>query len=291
MKDSRSHDIDDVLPAPGKPDFSQLEKVLRREVPNRPTLFEFFLNPRLNQKLSGIAIHEGLDWLDLQLIRLKAFQRAGYDYLTVLVPGFNFEANPIQKGVSISQNEGAVIHDRDSFTRYAWPDPDQTRLDQLAALATYLPEGMRLIIYGPCGVLENAISLVGYENLCLLIMDDPTLASDIFAEVGSRLNGYYRLTAGLNFVGAVISNDDWGFKTQNLFSPIQMRYYVYPWHSEIVETIHAANKPAILHSCGFFDAIIQDVTFSMGYDARHSYEDTIKPVETPMKSCTRTSLF
>lgn len=280
MTDNRSFDIDAVLPAPGKPDFCQLEKVLRREVPDRPTLFEFFLNPRLNQKLSGIAIHEGLDWLDLQLIRLKAFQRAGYDYLTVLVPGFNFEANPIQQEASISQNEGAVIHDRDSFARYPWPDPEETRLDQLAALATYLPKGMRLIIYGPCGVLENAISLVGYENLCLLIMDNPTLASDVFAEVGSRLNGYYQLTADFDFVGAVISNDDWGFKTQTLFSPKQMRQYIFPWHTQIVETIHAAGKAAILHSCGYFDAIIQDVISSMGYNARHSYEDTIKPVET-----------
>ena len=280
MQTNATFNIDTALPAPGPPDFSQLEKVLRREVPDRPTLFEFFLNPRLHHKLSGIPIHDGLEWLDLQVISLKAFQRAGYDYLTVQVPGFNFDTPATQHGASISQNEGAVIHDRASFDSYAWPDPEQTHLDQLEALAAHLPAGMRLIIHGPCGVLENAISLVGYQNLCLLIMDDPALAEDVFAEIGSRLNGYYRLTAAFNFVGAVISNDDWGFNTQTLFSPKQMRQYVFPWHTRIVETIHAAGKPAILHSCGYFDAVIRDVIDLMGYDARHSYEDNIKPVET-----------
>lgn len=280
MTSELAFDIDSVLPTPGEPDFSQLEKVLGREAPDRPTLFEFFLNSRLNQKLSGIPIHEDLAWLDLQLIRLKAFQRAGYDYLTVLVPGFNFETHAIQQSASISQNEGAVISDRASFDAYAWPKPAHTQRDQLEALASYLPRGMRLIVYGPCGVLENAIFLVGYENLCLLIMDDPALAADIFAEIGSRLNGYYQMTAGYDFVGAVISNDDWGFKTQTLFSPKQMRQFVFPWHTEIVNTIHAAGKPAILHSCGYFDDIIRDVIDTMGFDARHSYEDNIKPVES-----------
>lgn len=280
MKTDSLFDIDRALPRPGEPDFSQFEKVLSLQVPNRPTLFEFFLNPRLLQKLTGLAIHPNLEWLDLQLVRLKAFQRAGYDYLTVLLPGFNFETGDIKQGASISQNEGAVIHDRASFDQYVWPDPEQTRLDLFEALASYLPTGMRLIPYGPCGVLENTISLVGYENLCLMILDDPTLAADVFAEIGTRLNGYYQLVANYDFVGAVISNDDWGFKTQTMFSPRHMRQFVFPWHTEIVNTIHTAGKPAILHSCGFFDDIITDIIEKMGYDARHSYEDTIKPVET-----------
>ena len=38
-------------------------------------------------------------------------------------------------------------------------------------------------------------------------------------------------------------------------------------------------KPAILHSCGHFERIIEDIIEDMGYDARHSYEDAILPVE------------
>jgi hypothetical protein len=50
MNDSFSFNIDAVLPQPGAADFSQFLKVLKGEEPERPTLFEFFLNPRLLQK-------------------------------------------------------------------------------------------------------------------------------------------------------------------------------------------------------------------------------------------------
>ena len=271
--------IDDVLPPPGVPDFSQLLTVLKHGVPDRPTLFEFFLNDRLHQKLSGIEITPEMSWLDHELVRMKAFERAGYDYLTVLLPGMGFRTTAIHREASVSQNEGAVIGDRQSFENYQWPDPETLDYDVLDELGKHLPQGMKLIVYGPGGVLENAIELVGYENLCLLIMDDPELSLEIFANIGSRLVRYYELAAQHDCVGACISNDDWGFKTQTLFSPRQMRKFVFPWHQKIVETIHAAGLPAILHSCGHFGNIIDDVIDEMHFDARHSYEDTILPVE------------
>jgi len=67
-------------------------------------------------------------------------------------------------------------------------------------------------------------------------------------------------------VGALIANDDWGFKTQTMLSPADLRRYVFPWHERIVETIHAAGKPAILHSCGFAGEIMDDIIDGMKYD-------------------------
>jgi uroporphyrinogen decarboxylase len=64
-----------------------------------------------------------------------------------------------------------------------------------------------------------------------------------------------------------------------MFSPRDMRKFVFPWHQRIVQTIHAAGRPAILHSCGHFQRILGDVIDEIGYDGRHSYEDTIMPVE------------
>jgi uroporphyrinogen decarboxylase len=80
-------------------------------------------------------------------------------------------------------------------------------------------------------------------------------------------------------VGACISNDDWGFKTQTLLSVADLRRYVFPWHVKIVEAIHAAGKPAILHSCGEAREIMDDIITRMRYDGKHSYEDVIMPVE------------
>ncbi|NLW86163.1 MAG: uroporphyrinogen-III decarboxylase-like protein, partial [Planctomycetes bacterium] len=141
------------------------------------------------------------------------------------------------------------------------------------------PKGSKFIVWGPGGVLENAIALVGYQNLCMMTMDDPELTRDLFDAIGSRLLKYYEISLQFDSVGAIISNDDWGFKTQPMLAPADLRKYVFPWHKRMVEAAHSAGKPAILHSCGNFDEIMDDVIDNIGYDGKHSYEDAILPVE------------
>jgi uroporphyrinogen decarboxylase len=127
-------------------------------------------------------------------------------------------------------------------------------------------------------VLENVIEIVGFERLCLLLADDSDLVECVFEAVGETLVRYFEIAAAHPAVGACIDNDDWGFKTQTMLSPRQMRQYVFPWHKRIVEVCHRASKPVILHSCGHFERILDDMA-AIGIDARHSYEDTILPVE------------
>jgi len=142
-----------------------------------------------------------------------------------------------------------------------------------------LPEGMKFVIYGPGGVLENAISLVGYDNLCVMIFEEPELAKNIFDAVGSRLVSYYEQFIENDLVCAIISNDDWGFKTQTMLSPADMRKYVFPWHKKIAEVAHKHGKPVALHSCGYLEEVMEDVIEDMKFDAKHSFEDTILPIE------------
>ncbi|MGD0090947.1 MAG: uroporphyrinogen decarboxylase family protein, partial [Planctomycetota bacterium] len=208
-----------------------------------------------------------------------AFKSAGYDYATFHGSGFGFPAGQKPRAQTISLNEGAVITGRQSFEAYAWSDPEGYDYSALENIAPDLPEGMKIVVCGPGGVLENAISLVGYERLCFMLADDPELAQDVFDAIGSRLVKHYKIVAACGTVGACISNDDWGFKTQPMLSPAQLRRYVFPWHKKIVEAIHAAGKPAILHSCGDASAIMDDIIDGMRYDGKHSYEDVIQPVE------------
>lgn len=264
----------------GEPDFDCLLAVLQRRVPARPVLFEFFLNDRLYERLypGWSTLHNQPEARAAALAQINA--RLGYDYITLLIPDFSF-ASLIHRrqGSSVSLNEGSVIHSRADFEAFPWPDPDSADMDLLDRLAPRLPGRMKLIPYSPNGLLENAVDLVGYEALCLLIHDDPRLAEDIFAAVGERLVRYYERAVQFASVGACIVNDDWGFKTQTMFRPADMRRFVFPWQRRIVEVIHAAGKPAILHSCGHFQRIIEDVIEDMRFDARHSYEDSIMPVE------------
>ena len=144
---------------------------------------------------------------------------------------------------------------------------------------TLLPDGMKLMVMGPGGVLENVIDLVGYDNLCLLLSDDPDLVQEIFNQVGSRLLGYYANAVQYEAVGFVCSNDDWGFNTQTFLSLDDMRRYVFPWHKKIVDLSHASGRPCILHSCGYFGDVMDEVIDDLHFDGKHSYEDNILAVE------------
>jgi uroporphyrinogen decarboxylase len=263
-----------------KPDIENLYKVLRQEEPGRPTLFELFLNLPLYERLAGRPLPKAGDGaLEYLKLVVEAYAAAGYDYATAHGSGFRFESGRHQEKNTISLNEGFVITDEASFEAYRWPDPAAFDYSRLEKIRPFLPEGMKLMLMGPSGVLENVIALTGYDNLCLMIYDNPDLVQAIFDEVGKRLLSYYE--AGLQFetVGLLMSNDDWGFKTQTFLSPDDMRKYVFPWHKRIVELAHAHKIPALLHSCGYFMDVMEDTIGYMGFDGKHSYEDAILPVE------------
>ncbi|MHB8964190.1 MAG: uroporphyrinogen decarboxylase family protein [Saccharofermentanales bacterium] len=261
-----------------KPCFDNILKVLKRQTPDRPTLFEFFLNKGLYEYLTNEAFTSG-DFTSQYDIVIKAFMAAGYDYASLKGSEFAFPAKSHDKQKTISVNDGAVITSRAEFERYGWPDPasfDYSRLDRCREA---LPDGMKIIVWGPGGVLENVTELVGYDNLCYMLAEDPELVSDICDAVGSRLIQYYEICSEFDTVGALISNDDWGFQTQTLISPADLRRYIFPYHKRIVEVIHASGKPAILHSCGNLTEVWDDIIDGMKYDGKHSYEDNILPVE------------
>lgn len=261
-----------------RPDIENLYKVLRCEEPSRPTLFELFLNKELYEKLAGRPAPPNTNSVEYLRFLVDAFAAAGYDYATTYACDMSFETAPQDHLGTISLNGGTIITDRASYNAYTWPNPAQYDYSKLDAILPYLPEGMKLMIMGPGGVLENVMAIVGYDNLCYMLYEDEELLGQLFTDVGSRLVEYYRIAASYSSVGVLVSNDDWGFNTQTFFSPEVMRKYVFPWHKQIVDVIHAAGKPVVLHSCGFFTDVMEDV-IAMGYDGKHSYEDGILSVE------------
>ena len=80
-------------------------------------------------------------------------------------------------------------------------------------------------------------------------------------------------------VGAIMVNDDWGFKTQTMFPPKFLREYVVPWHRKFAEVAHAAGRPVLMHSCGNLREVWDDIIDDIKVDGKHSYEDGIQPVE------------
>ncbi len=265
-----------------EPDFEQFLRVLRRDIPHRPTLFEFAMNDRILGKLSGEKNENKSSRLAPFRRLIKAFTNAGYDYTTISAWRTNtldFPKGNMAEKESRSLNAGSMITDWESFEKYPWPDARAGDYELYNDLGKLLPDGMKLIASGNGGLLENVIDLAGFENISLMYMLDETLTTNIFNFVGERLLKFYEIVASIDTVGACIVNDDWGFKNQTMFPPEMLRRWVFPWHKKIVEVIHRAGKPAILHSCGQVKDVMKDVIVDMKYDGKHSFEDLIIPVE------------
>ena len=258
-----------------KPNFENLLKVLRREVPPRPVLMELFMNGTIYNKFCDPKLVGG----DYNAVLASAFANLGYDYFTLHSPGFGFPQKGREHKQTTTLNHEAAIYDRKSFDEYVWPDPENLDTGFLDAAAPAVPEGMKAVMIGPGGVLENIIGIMGYDNLCEKIYEDPQLVSDVSENVGKCIVKFYTKVSEHGLIGAAWGNDDWGFNTQTMLSPKQMREYIFPWHKKLVEAVHSRNKPCVLHSCGNPMEVMDDVACDIKYDGRHSYEDNIIPVE------------
>lgn len=262
-----------------KPDFeNNILKVVKGERPDRATLFELYLSKGHLEALANEKVI-GSDYVDLLRVTVKGMAAAGYDYATCYGSPLVFRPTPQDEKETKSLNSDSLICDWESFEKFKWPDMDVQDYSRLEKIKPYLPEGMKLMVMGPGGVLENVIELVGYDNLCIMLFEEPELVKEIFDNVGSRLVRYYENAAAADTVGLLAANDDWGFNTQTFLSPKDMREYLFPWHKKIVDTVHKTGKPIVLHSCGYYNEIIDDLINDIKYDGRHSYEDNITPVE------------
>ncbi|MCK5065957.1 MAG: hypothetical protein KAR16_00900 [Bacteroidales bacterium] len=267
---------------PFQPDFENLVSVLKREKTERPVLFEFILNLETCRQVAPQYGEPEPGSLNHFRMVIDAFRNLGYDYAPVYTWKsnlFSFPKGDHESLASRSQNQGALIADRDSFEGYPWPDAGMSNYKLYNQLSEYLPDGMKLLGFSNGGILENATDIVGFENLCMMYLLDPELTRDIFENIGKRLLEFYSIVASMDSVGACVVNDDWGFKTQTMFPHEMMKEYVFPYTKKIVEVIHSQGKPAILHSCGNLRDIMDVIIDDLKLDGKHSFEDGIYPVE------------
>lgn len=259
-----------------KPNFENIEKILRCECPDRLTLFEFFMNIPFFEEL----LEERAPKSNVNAFLVKGFRAAGYDYVTLTPPPEGiFSRKEQESKKSHSQNEGFMIIDEESFYSYPWPEPDKFDLSFLKNDKLCLPEGMKVIMSTHGGILENTISLLGYQNMCIMLWENPELLKKVIDKIGQIIYRYYDRCLQYDTVGACFTNDDWGFKTQTMISPDDMRKYIIPWHRKFTELIHGQGRYAILHSCGMLWELMEDIVNVVKSDGKHSYEDNITSVE------------
>jgi uroporphyrinogen decarboxylase len=264
-----------------EPNFRNFLKVLDKAKPDRPVLYEFGMGGVMLNELTGrSAPYSTANPLPFYLWSMEGHKKAGQDYLSLTVPRqILFPRKEHEQKKSISLNATGLIHDRKSFDSYPWPEAKEEYYWYYKELDNHMLPGMKSIPRGPAGVLENAITIMGYDNLCYSLYDDRQLVEDVIERIGTLILKHFKIVSRIDNVGAIIVNDDCGFNTQTFISAEHMRKYILPWHKEFVDAAHAAGKPAMLHCCGNVNEIMDDLIDVVGYDGKHSYEDNIIPVE------------
>ena len=262
------------------PNFNYIIKALKREPTPRPVLFEFIISEDKERYLLKDKFVNETEF-DRVKSTILAFDSAGYDFSPIIVRGLTFPRNEGDNphAQTKSLNVGNMIKDWPSFNSYQWPEIGSCDFSIIKEAGKYLHPDAKFIPFSFDGILENVIGIVGYDTLCYLLYDDRKLVEAIFKEVGKRMKQYFIECLKYDEVGAILCNDDWGFNTQTMLAPDDLREFVFPWYREIVAEAHKRGKYAILHSCGYYRDIKKDIIEVMKFDGKHSYEDNIVKIE------------
>ncbi len=271
-----------------EPDYRRLQAVLRREEPDYVPVYEFFSDVAVQERAIGEVREEpslplgGRPDCDPHI---RCQYLLGYDYLSPGV-GFGFSSRlsrqPLRDASGFDRNylddRHAPIKDRQSFEAFDWPTPEEVTFELVEYCSEHLPEGMKLVANLGGGLLEWAMWLVGAEDFCLMVYDDPELVREIIARINDQQVAVARQSASHPVVIACALGDDMGFKTQTFLPPDVLRELIFPGLRRIADAVHASGKAFILHSCGNLTLVMDDLIDMVGVDAKHSYEDVIMPV-------------
>ncbi len=219
--------------------------------------------------------------------RCVAMQRfLGYAYVPVgllsLDTGENFRARDTAVeartgGRSWINEAPGPITSRADFERYAWPDGRTWDTRALEWYERHLPDDMCLVARQG-HFCEYLCWLMGYETLCVALHEERELVQAIAAKVLELEEAATRVLLQSKRVKILWASDDLGFKTGLLFSPADMRAFVFPGHRRLAALAHAAGHPYLLHACGKRESILEDLLEDVKVDGLHSWEDTIEAV-------------
>jgi uroporphyrinogen decarboxylase len=263
-------------------DYKYFRDTLAGKPTDRPVMFEAGIHSSLYEYFAGDNYRRGGGLDNWVINEMWAHKSAGYDCIkTSPRSSFHFTRNEFNKtegSQSISWNDNPPLTDWEELEQYAWPWPHEKPMDVLDAIERNKIDNIGVVVSGSCGLIENAIVLAGYDNLCIKLYEDTAFVEELFKRIGERVYEFYLLALQHPATDCIMMNDDWGFKNQTFFSPDFMRKYAFPWNKKVVDKAHELGKQAILHACGNCDEIWQDI-IDIGYDGKHSFEDVISPVE------------
>ncbi len=261
---------------------------LRRQPVDRIPLFDFLFQRPLFTELIGRTpdVYNARDAMDLTVAM-------GFDGVWIPYGCFSGWSPPkisdnVYKdewGTTFQQDDSAWPIDapiafplkaREDLRGYVPPDPmADGRLDEITtavAINHELGDKAVAILGGVIGPLTLTWFLIGYENLCISLYDDPGfLAELVEIAVDFAVKAIDRMAkAG---VDAMALSDDYGASAQGLLRPQQFRAIYKPGLKKIIDSIKANNLPVFLHCCGRVYDYLDDLV-EIGIDAYHPLQRT-----------------
>lgn len=269
-----------------EPDWRHLENAVRNRRPARLPLYEHIVDPAVMGRILETDMtvpppgSSGSDFRSFHERKCRFWKRMTYD--TVSEEGTLVDVLP-DHGAIFGGRPGP-IQTRKDFERFPWDEIPVRYWSRwrphLDALREVLPPGMKAVGGVGNGAFEVSEDLVGYEPLCLLTADDPDLVGDLYRKIGDLMILIWaEMIRSYGDLFCVFRmGDDLGFKSSMLMSPAFVRRHIVPQYRRVIEAVHAAGKPFLMHSCGKIFPVMEDL-IGAGIDAKHSNEDQIAPFD------------
>lgn len=150
------------------------------------------------------------------------------------------------------------IASRADLAGYRPPDPTLPGRTAEIDTAVAMDNGGIAIIGGVSGPFTNTWLLMGYEQICYALYDDPALLTELF-QISNEYNSEAARLSVEAGCQAIFISDDLGDSCRGFMRLPQFREYLLPSLAELAETIDGLGVPVLLHSCGHVTAYLDDL--------------------------------
>ena len=175
-----------------------------------------------------------------------------------------------------TQRDIPTILSREDYEKYPWPNEDEIGLSDndkmmLEIASEILPDGMGIM--ASCGGIYEVMNyLVGYENFCYLLADDPELIDELANRLGKRNLEIFSEVSQYDCVYILHMGDDIAYRGGTLVKPELLRRWLFPWMKKYTEIAHSYGKLFTFHSDGNFKPVAEDIV-QAGVDGKQAFED------------------
>jgi len=268
-----------------EPNYRYFLEAMKNHRPGRMPIYEHHIDAGFIAKATGAPM---VELLNGSTAEKREFFRRYVDFWA----GCGYDIVTFERGIPLSCPGSGALREHaepclktpEDVRNYPWDKIEDWYFEQNAEYFELFAEEVLKRdnirgVGGPgYGIFETVQDLVSYMNLCYLLYDEPEMVDELFRRVTDL---YCRIWARfLRDYAAPYCvcrmGDDLGFKSETLLPHGDIIRLIVPGYRRIVELVHTAGRPFILHSCGKIFPVMEEL-IATGIDAKHSNEDDIAP--------------